>query len=178
MNDNYDETITESKKTSGSNKHLNIIIIVLSVLCVLMLGKILLFENILVQHTSMFPTIAHGDTVTLLKSHNIDRFDIIVFDDVEDSQKKLIKRVIGIGGDTLEIDENGILHISYYDNGNLVEEIFTEDYINSSNIELPPVTVPSGMIYVLGDNRLVSRDSSEFGAIPDSIVLGKIIGLE
>ena len=173
-NENTTETVAKPKNT----RHLNIIIVVLSILCVFMVGKMFFFETILVQHTSMFPTIAHGDTVTLLKSHNIDRFDIIVFQDVEDADKKLIKRVIGLGGDTIEIDENGVLHITYTENGEVFNKSYPENYINSTNISIPPTTIPENTIYVLGDNRLVSRDSSEFGPVQISAVLGKIVGLD
>lgn len=81
-----------------------------------------------------------------------------------------IKRVIGVEGDIIEFKDDSI-----YRNGEKLEE----DYLNSQNIYTYPngvkITVKEGYIYVMGDNRNVSRDSRHEDQIPVKNVIGKLV---
>ena len=79
-----------------------------------------------------------------------------------------IKRVVGVAGDYIEFKDN-----KFYRNGKLVEE----EYLKTQNVMNYPdtaFTVEEGMIYCMGDNRNVSKDSRNIGQIPVYQVLGKV----
>ena len=133
------------------------------------------FEPRRVQQTSMYPTLHDGDIVFLYKlDHIIRRGDIIVFNSPTSSEK-LIKRVIGLPGETISF-ENGNLLINgtrFVENSDRTETDYGQS-INSS-----PVVIPSGTklgedeYFVMGDNRDVSYDSRSFGPIKRDSILGK-----
>ena len=96
--------------------------------------------------------------------------DIIVVDYVDAAKKEtyIIKRVIGIGGDHIDIKDNQV-----YLNGKLLEE----DYINGvmTNNEDMSIDIPEGKVFVMGDNRSVSLDSRSFGPIEISSIIGRAV---
>ena len=125
-----------------------------------------------VRQTSMLPTLENGDVVVV--SHvdvlrgSIKRGDIIVFHlGSKKEGEYLVKRVIGLPGDTIEL-KDGIVYV----NGTRLCESYVV-YKDHSNYG--PVTVPEGRYFVLGDNRPASRDSRYFGPIPISSVVGKVV---
>lgn len=139
-----------------------------------------LFAPVMVDGNSMEPTLSNGDYLILNKVSQIDRFDIIVFPPPEEDEEMLyIKRVIGVPGDTVEYDDDTL-----YINGEEIDEYFLdfsqaeEDYYSSGNFTLTTLLgdeeVPEGHYFVLGDNRLNSRDSRSFGFIEQESILGKI----
>ena len=86
--------------------------------------------------------------------------------------RTLIKRCIATAGQTIDIDGDGFLYID----GVAQTEIYTNNKptlpLTNSNITFP-YTVPSGCIWVMGDNRTNSQDSRYFGAVPISSVSGR-----
>ncbi|MFJ8526880.1 signal peptidase I [Bacillus sp. NPDC094106] len=141
----------------------------------------ILFTPSLVQGESMMPTLENDERVIVNKiGYNIqglNRFDIIVFHGKEGYD--LVKRVIGLPGDTIEY-KNDVLYV----NGKAVDEPYLADYkakISSGNLT-PDFTleqktgktkVPEGQVFVLGDNRQVSKDSRMFGFISEDQIVGK-----
>ena len=135
----------------------------------------LLFDNFYVNGDSMQPTLYggdpdvddDGDIVMLNIVATPERGDIVVFlyDWASDEARYLVKRVIGVAGDTVEI-RSGDLYV----NGQLQQE----DYIKEPmyNYSYPPVTVPGGHYYVLGDNRNNSADSRVIGCVPADKIAG------
>ena len=79
-----------------------------------------------------------------------------------------IKRIVAVGGDTLEF-KNGQVYL----NGELLEEDYIKEFPVNNYPEGETVTVPEGYIYVMGDNRNVSQDSRVVGALPEEIIVGK-----
>jgi signal peptidase I len=101
--------------------------------------------------------------------HPPQRGDIIVFNPPTVSDKPYIKRVIGLPGDTITI-ENG----SVYRNGVKLDEPYIQDGITDCpRTKCDPVRVPEGEVYVLGDNRKNSTDSRIFGPVPVENIIGK-----
>ncbi|MGA8831568.1 MAG: signal peptidase I [Desulfomonilaceae bacterium] len=103
------------------------------------------------------------------------RGDVIVFVYPEDRTKDFIKRVIGVGGDTVEIKDKKV-----FING---KEYITPQARFSSNVimpgdlnprdNMPPVKVPKGFLFVMGDNRDFSHDSRFWGFVPLEDVKGR-----
>ena len=133
----------------------------------------LLFDNFYVNGDSMQPTLnggdpdVDGDLVMLNIVATPEHGDIVVFlyDWAPDEARYLVKRVIGVAGDTVEI-RSGDLYV----NGQLRQE----DYIKEPmyNYSYPAVTVPEGHYYVLGDNRNNSADSRVIGCVPADKIAG------
>ena len=133
-------------------------------------------QNYVVEGTSMLPTVQSGDRVLVdrlaYKVGSPKRGDIVVFK-FPFSNTNLIKRVIGLPGDTVVITAGqpgmpGQLRI----NGVLVNEPylrFTENY------DYGPVKVPPDQYFVLGDNRPVSYDSHAWGFLPTRYLYGRVM---
>jgi signal peptidase I len=119
-----------------------------------------------------------GDIVVFLLDESstgiINRFSVF-FNDISLKlsggyrSDRLVKRVIGIPGDEIDI-QNGSLYV----NGAKQSELYVKTITEKAIIELP-VTVPEGYVFVLGDNRMVSKDSRHFGLIDIKNIEGKII---
>ena len=149
--------------------------IILALLLVLII-RFYVFIPLKVEGDSMSPTLAQGNYLLYETFSDIDRFDIIIFSN-EDGQT-LIKRVIGLPGDSIAYSEDQL-----YLNGEPVEEsflgtekqqgmdVFTSDFdlLTLTGME----TVPEGSYFVLGDNRVRSRDSRIFGFVAQADIAGK-----
>lgn len=96
--------------------------------------------------------------------HAPRRGDIVVID-VDVSEVPLIKRVIGLPGEVIEIRDNRV-HID----GELLEEPYLPDVVQ---LDHGPVSIPAGHVFVMGDNRGASNDSRIFGPVPTSRIIGR-----
>ena len=127
----------------------------------------------------MQPTFYSNDYVIVSRQaynlfSDVERGDVIVFKsdlvDENGEQKHLIKRVIAVGGDTIEIRDGYV-----YLNG----EMLDEPYVAEEGIsgEMGSVTVEEGKMFVMGDNRRVSQDSRspELGQVEESSIVGKVV---
>ena len=119
-----------------------------------------------VSGKSMEPSLSQGDLVVVRMGGLPQRGDIAVIDS-EVLHRRIIKRVVAVGGDTVIISD-GELRI----NGEILEEEYIkEPYEHISDFFL----VPPQCVYVLGDNRNFSRDSRMIGFIPIEEVTGVLI---
>lgn len=118
---------------------------------------------------SMVPTLNSGEIVVLLKSSSLERGDLCGF---SYSNKILIKRVIGLPGDMISIDENGNVSI----NGEALEEPYiSEKALGECDIEFP-FSVPENAYFLMGDRRETSIDSRStvIGCIEKEQIIGKL----
>ena len=133
----------------------------------------------LVREHSMENTLHENDYVFVSRRHytwlgrELERGDIIVFNSdltmAFGIKKMLVKRIIGIPGDTVSISDGKV-----YVNGQEMDQSFTKDGYTASS--MAEVTVPEGCVFVLGDNRQNSTDSrsSAVGFVPISKIRGKV----
>lgn len=113
-----------------------------------------------VNGNSMYNTLTGQEYMILNKLGQIDRYDIVV---VKTSSDELIKRVYGLPGEKISIENNAI-----YINDKKIEDIYA--YGNTSNYE--SITLSNDEYFVLGDNRVVSLDSRTIGPVKKSAIKG------
>lgn len=126
-----------------------------------------------VQKESMNPNITAGSITLFYRlERNYKRNDIVIFR-TPYSEELLIKRIVAVEGDNVDIDnETGALLI----NDNIQEEnfIIQKTYSREGGVTFP-LSVPAGSVFVLGDNREVSLDSRDFGTINTANLVGKVV---
>lgn len=114
-----------------------------------------------------------GDYVYIDGSATPERGDIVVIDKSRATGKVIIKRVIALGGDTVEL-KRGVLYL----NGERKEELYVSEERNTANLSVntfAKVTVPEGYMFCMGDNRDISADSrGEYGMIAVSDTIGVV----
>ena len=129
-----------------------------------------------VNGSSMVPTLKNGDKVLVSGLlYEPDRGDIVVFKkDSYNDNKALVKRVIAVAGDTVNIDfDNGIVYV----NGEAIEEAYLDGSTNNKLDFIGPQTVPENCLFVMGDNRNASTDSRDkrIGMVDKRLVIGKVL---
>ncbi|CAD0140251.1 signal peptidase I [Streptococcus thermophilus] len=165
-----------------------------------LLTRLFLWLPVQVEGHSMDPTLADGQRVIVLKHTSIERFDIVVVKEVENGKtKQIVKRIIGMPGDTItyqndkltvngkEVKEEYLKKFqAAFAKDKLQKEYAYSDYfqqlakesnaftVNADKNTTFSVTVPEGKYYLLGDNRIVSKDSREVGYFDKSALVGEV----
>ncbi|MBR5250438.1 MAG: signal peptidase I [Clostridia bacterium] len=167
-----------------------------------LLVKIFVFSNYVVYQSSMEPTFYEGDVVWANKLKNPTYGDVVLVTfEMEDKKDILIKRVVGLGGDLLWVEESGETEGEYFlcrqKSGSTTEERLVKEVYDGITIErmglsnLPKifyegvgfvaigkdnaVEVPQDSIYCLGDNRGSSLDSRDLGAFSNESLVGVVV---
>lgn len=133
------------------------------------------FEPRRVQQTSMYPTLHDGDIIFLYKlDHTIRRGDIVVFNSPT-SDEKLIKRIIGLPGETIGFENGNILvnNTRFIESGDKAETDYGQPVGTVPPEALSGTRLGEDEYFVMGDNRDVSYDSRSFGPIKRYSILGK-----
>ncbi len=126
----------------------------------------------IVKETSMQPTLYENNYLLVNKQAyrfgDEERGDIIVFHSDLEDKELLIKRIIGLPGDVITIDQGKV-----FLNGTEMQEDYTLEGVTPG--QLIDFTVPEGQLFVMGDNRRVSIDSrsEEVGCVDEDDVMGK-----
>ena len=130
----------------------------------------LLLPILRIYGSSMTPTLVNGNIVAAVRNGTYQRGDIIAF---YYNNKILVKRVIGMPGEWVDMDESGNVTI---DGEPLEEPYLTEKALGECDIELP-YQVPEGRYFVMGDHRSVSSDSrsSQVGCVSEEQIVGKLL---
>ncbi len=143
------------KKSSFIKETLKVFVLALAIAIVL---KLFIVDSRVVPTSSMYPTIEEQDRIVLNKLAYLgdstpQRGDIVVFNPPEElnSPYDLVKRVIGLPGETLEVKDGAV----YIDGQALVEDYIFE----APNYTYGPVTIPEDCYFMMGDNRNHSLDS-------------------
>ena len=136
-------------------------IYLLVVLCAAYLIITYVGQRTQVSGSSMETTLSDGDNLLVDKItyrfSEPKRFDIIVFPFQYDTDTYYIKRIIGIPGETVQIDYDGNIYI----NGSLLEESYGREVIQNPGRAAEPITLGKDEYFVMGDNRNNSSDSRD-----------------
>ena len=140
-------------------------------------------QNYMVEGTSMMPNIGDSDYLLVnkisyveldnlftsdglrLNSEDPSRGDIVIFEQNNSAGRHLIKRVIGVPGDSVSIKSGKV-----YVNEKIVEENYS---IYSDNSNFHKLLVGDGKFFLLGDNRPISQDSRSWGMVSKEQIIGK-----
>jgi signal peptidase I len=163
-----------SKNAKRNIRDLTIIIVIAIIFGIVIRGFV--FESYYIPSGSMIPTLPIGDRVLVNKLaydfHPVHIGDIIVFRTPPDDRsnpaiKNLVKRVVGLPGDTVW-SANGKLYV----NG----KPLAEPYLPPGTITtgVPKTKIPPGHLWVMGDNRQNSEDSRYFGPISEKLIVGRV----
>jgi signal peptidase I len=134
---------------------------------------IFLYQPVKVEGVSMMPGLEDQERIFVNKFvyrwEPIQHGDIIVFRYPRDTSKSYIKRVIGVAGDRVRI-ENGQVYV----NGTALDEDYVpSDYADARSYR--EIVVPRNNYFVLGDHRTMSSDSREFGPVNERYIYGKAV---
>ena len=147
---------------------LSYVLIILAVITI----RVFIFDPVRVDGPSMDTTLKNGEVVILNKfeyrKKEIKRYDIVV---IKLDGKKIIKRVIGLPNEVIEIKDNKV-----YANGEELDSSFASSKAKDFDMsDIGLVKVPGDSYFVMGDNRAVSLDSRypEVGTIKKEQILGK-----
>lgn len=129
----------------------------------------LLLPVLQVSGDSMNPTLQDKDVIVLVKSGSLKTGDLCGF---YWQNKLLLKRVIGLPGDIISLDENGVVTV----NGTVLDEPYVDELaLGECDIKFP-YQVPENRYFVLGDHRATSIDSrsSVIGCVEKNQIVGKV----
>ncbi len=158
------------RRKKAYNKALRGTVYVLTIVAaVAVLIATLVLPVLQIEGTSMEPTLHNGDIVLLTKTTRFERGDLCGF---TWNNKLLIKRVIGVPGDWIEIDTDGTVYL----NGEKLDEPYVEKMaLGECDLEFP-FQVPQEQYFVIGDMRESSIDSrnSLIGCIAKDQIVGKV----
>jgi signal peptidase I len=158
------------EKSSGFLGFIKDVLEVLVLSLILFVGINAVSARIRVDGESMVPTLASGEYVIVSRlSYRVgtpQRGDIIVFHFPGNPKEEYIKRIIGLPGDKVDIRNGQVLV-----NGKALDESYLSVKVNYTG----SWSIPSGQLFVLGDNRNNSSDSHDWGTVPMDYVVGKAI---
>jgi signal peptidase I len=148
--------------------------LMLSVL-IAVLVILFLYRPVKVEGTSMMPSLYDQERLFINQFSykfglgQIRRGDTVVFWYPEDPTKSYIKRVIGLPGDTVAVQDGFVV----VNGKKLIENYVPADYRDDR--PYPPTVVPPNQYFVLGDHRISSNDSRAWGFVPRNYIYGKAV---
>jgi signal peptidase I len=139
---------------------------------VAMLFQTYVYAQSEVHNVSMQNTLVEGQRLIedkwSYRFHEPERGDIVIINGPE-SELRLIKRVIGLPGDVLDIREGDV-----YVNGVMLKEPYVKGQTNAGSVDMP-FTIQPGRLFVMGDNRENSMDSRSLGPIARTSIEGRAV---
>jgi signal peptidase I len=172
------------------------VVLIAAALAIAFVIKTFLFQAFYIPSGSMEPTLNIGDRVLVNKLsydfHDVHRGDIVVFKAPPGERTggidDLVKRVIGLPGETVTERQSSPQQYDIYVNGHRLREPYLPKGASSgpeANSGVPPgcgrpadgeagCVVPKGRVFVLGDNRNQSKDGRTFGPITESSIVGRV----
>ncbi len=176
MSKRTEEDRRRDRKGGALREFLGTSIYILSVLLVAYLVVHYVGQRTEVIGESMEFTLMDGDNLLVDKLsyrfHDPERFDIIVFPYQYEEATYYIKRIIGLPGETVQINKDGEIFV----NGEKLEEYYGREVIEDPHRAIDPILLGDDEYFVLGDNRNNSKDSrwEDVGNIKRSEITGKV----
>lgn len=164
------EFLKEQHKSRYKKVLKSTIYTLLVVAAVAVIVAVMLFPVLQIEGASMTETLCEGDIVVAVSGSGFETGDVVAF---YYNNKILVKRVIAVSGDWVNIDGEGNVTV----NGQLLEEPYIQEKaLGTCNIAMP-YQVPEGRVFVMGDHRATSVDSrtTEIGCISEELMVGKIV---
>lgn len=174
-------TISAEHESTGSMKKSQLWewtkAIVVALVCIYLIQSFL-FSPFLIKGSSMYPSFKNNERViinSLIYHFNKPKHgDVVVVH--TPVKRKFIKRIIALPGESVQIRDNKV-----YVSGREIKESYILERIEESrnnglvfNHDFEEIIVPEGHVFVMGDNRLNSQDSRDFGAIPINDIIGRV----
>lgn len=162
-------------KKSKGREALDTIIYLGIVVFVTILFILFVAQRTQVSGNSMYPTLHDRDNLIVDKIsyriHDPERYDVIVFPYKYEKRTYFIKRIIGLPGETVQIDDEGNIYID----GEVLEEDYGYEPIDYPGLAAEPITLSNDEYFVLGDNRNNSEDSrfEDVGIINREDIIGR-----
>lgn len=157
------------------------ILVVGIALLVAIVVRTFVLAHFVVDGTSMYSTLDTGDRVFVNKLsyrlHDPNRGDVVVLHQISGhSERDLIKRVIALPGETIEVRSCEVLITDEQDQTWVLDEPYLDpEVVSPGNCggDTPPTFVPDDHVFVMGDNRAGSQDSRALGPIPEDELVGR-----
>ena len=171
-NDNIEK---EEKKSGALREILSMIGWILFIFCLVFLVTTYVGQRTRVEGHSMEPALSDGDNLIVDKIsyrfHDPERFDIIIFPYQWEPNTYYIKRIIGLPGETIQIDDEGNIYID----GEVLQEHYGLERIKNPGSAREPITLGEDEYFVLGDNRNNSEASrfTQVGVIHRDDIVGR-----
>ena len=171
---NKQNEVKEEKKSTLIEDVYDLIQVFIQAIIIIALIFIFIFRIAGVSGNSMYPTLHNKDWLVLSNiNYEAKRGDIVVCSQPNAFNEPLIKRIIAVGGETVNIKENGDITI----NGEIIDEPYIAEVtkvMGDGGVTFPH-TVPDGYYFVMGDNRNYSSDSrfSTVGDIDGRYIVGE-----
>ena len=170
------DDLSVKPKNQEKNGKLNVFEVFQAIISALVVITILFtfaFRVVNVDGTSMKPTLQNNDKVIVSSvGYEVQRGDIVVISSTDGLKEPIVKRIIAVGGDTVDLNfTTGVVTV------NGTEEDYSHD-LTSQQFDIAfPITVPEGTVFVLGDNRGNSLDSrsTRVGCVDERLIVGKVL---
>lgn len=169
----------KEKEKNVKNEIIQWISAIIIVIVAAFVLRTFVFSTVMVKGPSMEPTYVHGDMVVAEKISYLfsdpEMNDIVVCE-YSENDELIIKRVIGVPGDEIDIYFDGEKVVLRVNGDKIEEDYIKEAMMQPGDMEYPYV-VPEGCYFVMGDNRNASSDSRfmSIGAIPKENIDGKVL---
>jgi signal peptidase I len=173
------------QKTDKRNIFIRFIEITAGVLTVLVLAYLIIINPNEVDGPSMLPNFQTNQLLFVNKLYatsfgnsiglNYQRGDVVVFKFPQAQNREVVKRVIGLPGETIRLEE-GVFYINgqaFIENFDIIPDtINTHDFLNDGGASR---IIPENEYFLVGDNRQESADSRKFGPVNKDLIVGKVI---
>ena len=153
-------------------------VVIVSAVVVLPIRQFLV-QPFFVQGQSMEPNFHNSDYLIIdeltYRLREPQRGEVVVFKFPGDTSQYYIKRIIGLPGETLEIERNRIIVFNReYPGGLAIKEDYLDESSRQADLGKTKITLGEDEFYVLGDNRRSSYDSRRWGVLPRSDIVGRV----